>query len=280
MPKFTNYVSIKSVLYDLMTISDERQWNETNLTEWAFTALRKNKSDRIFTNKLALRKVIDHKTVLPDDCKYVYQIAYRKCSNLDIENDLKKAIGIDNIYFENSNITHNWLYTTYGKNNIQWRPLRLNPSPFASALHCGYTIPLCPECEEDYTITEDMILTTSMKEGFILISYLAHPSNSEGDALIPDNQDLREAIMHYCLYRFFMSKVIMNMGVDQGAERQRDFHLGLFETLNAKAAGSMNLPGIDELENMKNRQKRLVNTTSAYDSLFINLGSKVTENNL
>ena len=74
----TNYISIKSVLADLISTIDERYWNETVMLEWATKALRKIKAFNKFSNKLALIDLEAHRGQLPSDFVYVTQVAWKQ----------------------------------------------------------------------------------------------------------------------------------------------------------------------------------------------------------
>lgn len=71
----TNYVSIKSVLYDLSLSLNERYWNEAAMTEWLVHGLRQINLEPILETKTKLLTVTKHKAVLPSDFKYLIQAA-------------------------------------------------------------------------------------------------------------------------------------------------------------------------------------------------------------
>ena len=273
------YIPLKTVLYDISTMIETKEWNEANMLEWAYRALRKNKSTKVYTTKVALLNCIEHKFPLPKDLRYVHQIAYKICSYEQALEDIKEQLGLDTDQFVNSTIPYSALTSMYTSGVNRWRPLRLSSTPFALSIHCGHGIPFCQNCEHDYTVSEDMVVTTSLKEGLILVSYMAYPQSEDGEILMPDNPDLRDAIMHYCLYRYYMSKSLKAMGTDQYADRQKEWHLTMYETLSAKSSGSMNLPSIDSLENMRRWHNRLVPRERQYDQFLMGLNkSEIIKN--
>lgn len=275
----TPYVSIRTILYDISTMLDSKEWNEANMLEWAFRALRKNKATTVYTTKVAFRNCIDHKFPLPSDLKFLNQIAYRICTQEDLIEEVKEVLGLNADEFANSSIPYSAVVNLYNAGFRRWTPLRLSSSPFASSIHCHVGIPPTPKCEHDYTVDETLTVTTSLKEGQILISYLAYPQTEDGEALIPDNADLKDAIMHYCLYRHYMSKSLKAMGTDQFADNQRSWHLSMYETLSAKAAGDSKLPTINQLENMKRQGNRLVPRAHQYNKFFLGLNQEEKYNN-
>lgn len=274
----TPYVSIRTVLYDISTMLDSKEWNEANMLEWAYRALRKNKSNKVYTTKVVFLNVIEHKFILPKDLKYIYQIAYKVCTSDQLITDIKEILGLTDPLLEDSNIPYS-VAVNFSKIPFnKWTPLRLSPSPFALAVHCS-GLPPCNNCDQDYTIDETLTGTTSLKEAKLLVSYMAYPQNEDGDALIPDDPDLKDAIMHYCLYRHYLSKSLKAVGTDQYADKQKMWHLSMFETLSAKASGQLNMPSLNELDNMKRNANRLVPRAHQYDKFFLGLNHEEKYNN-
>jgi len=185
----TNYVSIKSVLYDLSITIDDRYWNETKAIEWATKALRTISPVSSLVPQVCLIDVEEHKATLPSDLKYLTQIAY-----------LEDAPSIDTLYNLDLPSTSSW--EAYSIPSLIWRPLRLTTNPFHASLALDKTIYSCTDCAYEFSISPNMCLTTNLLKGKILVAYLTYPTNSSGDALIPDNESLKEAILHYVLYRY------------------------------------------------------------------------------
>lgn len=72
----TNFVSVKSVLYDLSLIIDDRYYNEAKMMEWALKALRQVSTYLTLQDKVVALEVKEHRAALPCDFKYLNQIAY------------------------------------------------------------------------------------------------------------------------------------------------------------------------------------------------------------
>lgn len=116
-----------------------------------------------------------------------------------------------------------------------------------------------------------MCLTSTLSDAVLAIAYLRYPTTASGDTLIPDHEDLKEAIVHYCLYRYWLAQSFLR---EPAAIKEREFHLLQYQTLITKAAGDLNLPTLDELENIKNMTNRLVPRTNQYDSFFMKLNNR------
>lgn len=129
-------------------------------------------------------------------------------------------------------------------------------------------------CDHEYSIDHNMCLTTTLPEGVILVAYLRMPICATGEAMIPDDEDLKEALFHYVLYRLYLKRAIMN---EEGAARERDYHFSRFEALKIRVSGKLNYPGIDELENIKSHRDHLVPRVQRYDAFFSSLNRPETE---
>lgn len=155
-------------------------------------------------------------------------------------------------------------------NGHGYRPLRRTSNFFMNMVHCDDDFYTCPECAYEYNISNNGTITTTMKDGILAVSYKHLPVDDNGDILIVDNEDLKEAITHYCLYKYYLRKSLYN---EESSERQRDWHLARFNALAIKSR-SIDLPDIDQLENMANYATRIVPRRHMYDTYFTQLGSK------
>lgn len=257
----TNYVSIKSVLYQLALTVDERYWNEAAALEWATHAYRQIPIEISYETKIALLEVYNHKTELPADFKYLNQVAYTN----------------ENVCVTCTDATDLWLGGASLADKIEkasvkfnWKPMRLTTNTFAKSSCTNKNLFTCASCAHEFSIAPNLILTTTLKTGSILISYLAYPVDEEGDSLIPDNEDLKEAILHYVLYKYWMSKYQMK---EEGAESRMDFHYKMWGQ-HSKKALNLNLPDLSTMENIKNMHNRLVPRSNQFENLFMTLGGR------
>jgi hypothetical protein len=259
----TNYVSIKSVLHDLSSMIDERYWNESAMEEWITKALRQLNIEPALEQAVALLEICEHKAQLPSDLKYLTQITYKATP---MPEDELAAIIADLDLPSNSNL---FLYHSALK-NLKWLPLRLATNPFHNSICLDETLTKCLNCQYEFTVSPSMVLTTNLRSGLILVSYLRFPVDEDGSALIPDNETLKEAILHYALYRYWMTRYIMK---EDGADSRVKFHSTMWDTLSKKAL-NLNLPDLSMLENIKNQRNRLVPRSRMFQNNFMNLNSE------
>lgn len=258
-----NYTSIKSILYDLSLVIDDRYWNEVKMSEWAHKALRMIHTDQTLETKVTYIEVCNHKAVLPTDLKYLTQIAYMdKLTEISTQ-------GLD--LPTTSNLGESFITM----NKLGWKAMRLTSNPYHASICLDKKLFYCTDCTHEFSVSPDLILTTTLKDGVIMISYLTWIKDEDGFALIPDNEYLKESILHFILYRYWMSKMMVK---EEGAAQQMQFHLQMWNTLSKKAAGELNLPDVNELENIKNQMTRLVPRTNRFQQLFLPLSNRENVN--
>lgn len=207
----TKYISIKSVLYDLSLTINDRYYNETKMLEWATHALRKIKASNMLKPQVCLKQVIAHKAELPSNLKYLTQVAYYdgSFSGTTPDQDLPP----------NSELDLNGVSPT-----MPWKAMHLTNNPYHQSICLDYKILYCTDCQHEFSVNENLILTTTLEDGYIMVAYLGYPVDEDGISLIPDNEDLKEAILHYCLYRYWLSKYTM---LEEGSEGRMKHHLSM-----------------------------------------------------
>lgn len=232
----TNYTSIKSVIYDVSMTLDERYYNERDIYELALKALFDIKAETILVDRATVLEVVDHKAVLPEDLKFLTMIAYYE--------------------------------------NEKYYPLHITSSPFFYD-KCNDDLKVCVNCQHTFAVSDNFVITTTLKDGPIYVAYRAYPTDDEGNIMIPDDEDLKEALYHFILYKYWQKKYNM---LEEGAESRMKFYLGMWGVFSAKAAGALNMPSLATMEKIKNQHNSLMPRGRAYDNLFIGLGSKTNAN--
>ncbi len=256
----SKYISVASVLYDVSLTLDDRYYNEAKMTEWAHKAARLLRSDQMLEGKLALLEVTSHKAELPEDLIYLTQIAYNEglscTSTSECFPELNLPSDLD-IYS-----------SAYA---INWKPLRLTTNPYHTSICLDVNDFACASCQHEFSVSSNLVVTTTLQSGAILVSYLGLPKDSDGCLLIPDNEEVKEAILHYILYRHWMSRYSM---MEDGAEKRMNHHLSMWSTLSKKAAGNLNLPDTSEMENLMQQFNRLVPKQNRFEHMFMTLGNR------
>jgi hypothetical protein len=281
-----SYIPIDSVLYDLSLVVDEPHYNEYKFKEWVIQGFKKFGIHDLYQNKVCLLQVSDHKATIPADLKYIIQVAGKTVLSDSDTSDIQHALGIDSDssgsqYIQDPNA---FAQKFLSSNSVTgWRPLRKSSNTFINTIGLNNSIfedgniassgSLADRygsecCEHEYKVDHNKCLTTTMRNGYVWVSYLAHASDTEGRLLIPDNEDLKEALFHYAMYKYWLTKATIK---EQGAAQEREWHLNRFAILKAKATGDLNMPDVDTMENLKNQQHNLMPRANRHSSFFSKL---------
>lgn len=223
--------TIKSVLSNLSALIDDRYWNESIVLEHASRGFLQINLNAKFEDAVTSVTITDYKGELPEDLKFIQQVVYKE--------DTKTQV------------------------------MRLSTNSFRTDVCTGNCLMQCPDCKYEYSIGSSGVITTNFKDGEVLISYLRVPQDEDGYLLIPDDETLKEALTHYVLYMYWLTKDLMK---EEGASQRMAFHLRMWSTLSKKAM-NLNLPTVDQLENLKNTNQRLVPNSRMHDSLFSKLNN-------
>lgn len=277
------YTSIDTVLYELSTDLDERVYDETLFKEWITKGLRKFKLPAKYDIQNCIIPVIEHKAKVPSSAIQLVQLAYlESISELDA-NELKTIMGLDQEhlieYFQNADeYVLRTLYSSISS-NTGWKPMKLTTNNFHVSVINDTTIYLnddflpnlyeCSYCTHEYSVDSDGCIITTLKNGFIYLAYKTYTQDANGNTLIPDNEDLKDALRHYALYRYWSRKPLTNE-----TKYEREFHLSQFEVLKAKATADINYPDEAKMENIKNYLQRLVPRSNMRDKFFSQLSNK------
>lgn len=241
----TNYISVKSVLYDLINTIDERYWNETVVLETAMRAVKKINFIQKLQEFSCRITISNHKAQLPKNLVYLTQIAYTTETEID--------------------------------DRTIWKAMKLSSNPYLGEICIDDTLVNCDSCTHEFGVDTNLVLTSTLKEGTLVVAYSGYSFTEDNDFLIPDNESLKEAVLHYILYRYWMSKY---QHKEEGAEQRMIFHLDMWNTHSAKAAGELNMPDVSTLENIKNERNRLVPRTNRFNQLFTTLGNREYANHI
>lgn len=274
------YTSINSVLYNLSLSVDEPMFDETRFLEYALQGYRKMESAHKYVTETCLVAVTEHKATVPPNAVHIIQVAYKDpLTQSDLES-LKELLGIDEepTIANPDNLARN-AYNATIRGITGWRPMKPSSNSFLSTVtetesifpNSVYTVPTeqCVGCTHEYSIDPSMCMTTTLKQGLAYIAYLTWAQDDKGNYLIPDDENLKEALSHYCLYRYHLSKIPTREN-----EARLMFHLKQYELLKAKAQASLNQPTVDQMENIKNMTTRLVPRGYRFDAFFSGLTNK------
>jgi len=87
--------------------------------------------------------------------------------------------------------------------------------------------------------------------------------------MIPDHEDLKAALYHYVMYRYWQGQPLTNE-----SKYFLEFHLARYALLKQKARADINQPDIAGMENIKDMTSRLVPRSYRFDNFFQNLNNR------
>lgn len=129
----------------------------------------------------------------------------------------------------------------------------------------------CSDSSEEYTyIAQNNILTTSMKNGWVNISFKAISVDEFGYPLIPDNESFKLGLEYYIIHRTLEGLWSMGKITDkvfQYYEQKRHYY-------SAQATNSMTIQNIDHLETMMNSINRMIVDVNPQKTFYKNFGVK------
>lgn len=251
------YIPLRSILYDLSLTINDRYWNDSKMMEWLARGYRQMNISNLLTTKVKQLEVLNHKTQLPTDFKYLIQIVEFIGGNVSCENET--------LYLPSGTEL-----STQKLSYIPWRPMRLSSNPFHNSICLDKSLMYCTDCNHEFGISPSLVVTTTLQAGIIMVAYMGYPTDEDGELLIPDDETLKEALLHYVLYRYWMSKAQM---LEQGADKMEQKHLHMWNTLAIKAK-NLNLPDVNELENLSAQLNHLVPRENRFQQMFLTLGNR------
>ena len=136
-----------------------------------------------------------------------------------------------------------------------------------------YHTNLGKDCEgsQEYTyITQNNIITTSMKDGWINLSYSALATDEFGYPLIPDNESFKVALEYYIIHRTLEGLWSMGKITDkvfQYYEQKRHYY-------SAQATNSMTIKNMDQMETTFNAINRMIIDVNPQQTFYKNFGVK------
>lgn len=129
----------------------------------------------------------------------------------------------------------------------------------------------CDDYYKEYTyITQNNIITTSMKDGWINISYSALATDEFGYPLIPDNESFKVGLEYYIIHRTLEGLWSMGKITDkvfQYYEQKRHYY-------SAQATNSMTIKNLDQMETMMNAVNRMIIDINPQQTFYKNFGVK------
>tara|TARA_R110001606_G_scaffold174740_1_gene321319 strand:- start:736 stop:1596 length:861 start_codon:yes stop_codon:yes gene_type:complete len=275
--KTDNWISIKSVLPFVYDSIDEALLDEGILYEWCYSAWDKMEIHTFTIDKTMLLGIKDYKTKLPCDLQKL-EMVLAKTNLKDGLEDVKTCSsayeGTDLNWYKNNPDAS--LYSYFYNRN--WLPMKRPTGKFQLSFdQCSGDIinfenSCRRRCNHEYRLLPNgtfNYLQTSFKEGVIAIAYRAKLMEGD-DYLIPDDTHIKEAIKSYCMMRLWESR--WNSKEEGAGERFR-FYSTDWPLKKAIAQGKYKMPDLEELEQLRIQETKMIRTTEQFNNHFADLAS-------
>ena len=254
----TKFVSLKSILYQVSLLLDDVDFKEEEFTNFALQALRMFRGTVKLEDYVAYVSLTEHKAALPSNLVYLVGVAYRQTSMLTT-------------YATDANGDE---IATTCDSGEEWKMMKLSTSIFHDQICPWKSLTVCNDCTHNYAVSTSLNLTSSLDYGDLMVAYKGYPMNDEGDFMLPDNQDLHEAIINFVLYKVWLTKYLVK---EDGAEQRMQHFLSMWNMLSKKAL-NLNLPDVGQMENIMAIWNRLVPRSNRADDGFSTLNSRENVN--
>ena len=271
-----NYVSLESILDDIYSMIPDVDFDEGQFLEWAAKGYRKLNLPAKYEEAVTFMPIENHTGSLPLDLIHINQMFYRSDTNVltdEEQETIAKVTGIteDKSFYRTMTNTEEFFQgiqnaTMWFKN--YYSPLRRHSGNFGFE-PCSEDVPR-NMCDHRY-VRDHSYIRTSFTTGCVILSYKRRIQDCNGIDLIPDDEVLMDALFHFCMYRFWMSR---SMAHEQGTIQQFRFHLQMYSHLSKRAAARLNFPDLDMMENLKNNNQRLVPRSNFYETGFSQLSNR------
>ena len=262
-------VPLKTILYQLSLDLDPALWNESTVLEWALKATRKMGGIHLYRDIVEYFEIKNFKATIPESLKYLGQIfIYLPSINKDninlateIEEIERKTLAPNPSYF----VTHAPLQGIVTK---KWKVVYETPGLLVPCMSIG-------TCFMQYKNHQEY-LEFNIRTGIIMMSYKQYAQDNEGEYLIPDNENYKEALNHYIMYKVYDGKIKASPTKENMSERS--WHLNRYNFLAAKAVGEINRPTEAQLENLRKNSLKMIGNLNLYEKGFINFGTPTINN--
>lgn len=269
--KTTNFVSIKTVLSDVIDTIDERYITNSDVLEWASKALGQMGCIEFYHPFVKFLRVDNYETYLPKGTIQVNQILYKtdfQLSNYDMS-ELSSLVDEDDF-----NKVYKNFELKYAERNSyltnKWQPLRASTNNFMLSVLCDNSPNLLAGCNEEFTILPNGKIATSFKSGWIIVSMFRANIDENGDYLILEDDELIEALRFYVLYRLWEKR--WNMKED-GSDTRFTYYKSQWGLYKNMVRGKMKLLTEDQYQNIIEYSNSLLPKTKRYYNYFGTLGS-------
>lgn len=218
------------------------EYDESDIIEWAMQALDMTNIRTAYEREMVVLEVKNHKAKLPTGLVQIEIVTtpVSKAPSLkeiqeltDCQIDYINKQHVDRI--QNYGIINNYnlfVQSDYFQNYFEI--LRLSNRPLMGKFHCSTCPNLHSNCKQEYTLDKSGNIITSFESGNICLGYLKHATDADGNFLIPDEENLIQALAYYATAKYWEVRYNMNQ---EGSEKRFERYMYMAQDFLAKARG-------------------------------------------
>ena len=257
------FISIKYALPDIFSTLEETYISVDNALEWASKAMAQMDIYEFHEPRLAFREIKGYQTFLPCGLLQLNQILYRS----DFKKDTVFSVSDSSAQVYKDFAEKNQLENVYMHRG--WLPMRASTNNFMLSVLCPNSPNLITNCQHEYTILPNGKVVTSFQEGWILISYMSAVKDDSGNFMIPDDQELIEALRLYIMSRIWERRWNMK---EEGAKERFEYYVTKWGLYKNMVRGKFKLPNDDQKQNIMDYSTSLLPKKDRYYNYFGSLG--------
>jgi len=260
----SKFVSIKSVIPDVLDTLDESLFSIGDVIEWASKAMGQLDVYETFEETVIFKKIENYETYLPCGLLQINQILYKLKPEFS-EEDTCECKAANQVYKDFA--ADHFIRSDYVIKN--WLPLRASTNGFLTSVLCSNSPNLITNCQKEYTVLPSGKIITSFKEGWILISYLRAPMDEHGDFVIPNDEELINCLRTYIMKRIWERRWNMK---EEGSRERFEYYDSKWGILKGMLRGKFKLPSSDQWQNIIEYSTSLLPKRDRYYQYFGTLG--------
>jgi hypothetical protein len=292
-----NTVSIKRVIAKVLTDLDLKEGNHriTDMIEWASEAVKKIGAFPTLLTKVTgkgdipLLEIVNYQAKLPCDLTAINQVAYSTTESGPFYTMTYGSGSFD--HTPPSTAVTTTTATTVPDSAVVEYAMDLFDKNYADALAHINAYPVVREdieslltttrstngTRDSYTASGDYTyviapgyIKTALQTGYLMLSYQAVPTDTEGYPMIPDDESFEEAIYWYINMKLTYPEWKMGRvrdAVYYDAKSSWNYY-------RKQAYGNAMMPNIDQLESIKNAWIRLVPEIHEHGNAFATLNQR------
>jgi len=257
-----NYTSAQKVIPQLPAAIKENE-TITQLLSWIYTGYQGLEVPQANKQHCCIYDIKNHKTKLCSDVKNIISVTLY--DEQQIPFTLDEYIEEDNLQNCNNNylIAHKLFLTSENYIN-SFLPMKYVGNMHTNILSKNCCNLYCNTCNNTFSIDENKLLTTNVKDGQICVVYNSHVRDDEGNMMIIDNVDVIEYLKSYVTVQHLRNRALREERIIGMLDRSEQNMNALYR----KARGSSIMKSV-------NYKSLCELTTNSFNALLMKAGHTI-----